>query len=107
MEEDSKGHRGMDSLGFRSGRVIKARKTSPGVTHGFVTGNVLPFPVPDRKPPAAEALGQDPTRVQELKARVQSGQYRIFNLRLAEKMIREVLLDDLSCQKRGAPKAER
>jgi len=106
MEEDCKGHRGMDSLGVRSSRVIKARKTSPGVTHGFVTANVLPFPVPDRKPPAAEALGQDPTRVQELKARVQSGQYRIYSLRLAGKMIREDLLEDLSCRKRRSEKAE-
>jgi hypothetical protein len=97
MEEDSKGHSGLDSLGGRSGRVIRARKTS----------NVLPFPAPDRKPPAAEAMGQDPTRVQELKARIKNGQYRIFNLRLAEKMIREELIEDLSCRKRNSEKAKR
>jgi hypothetical protein len=107
MEEDSKGHSGLDSRGGRSGRVIKARKQSPGVTQGFGTGKVLPFLAPDRKPPAAEAMGQDPTRVQELKTRIKNGQYRIFNLRLAEKMIREDLIEDLACRKRNPEKANR
>jgi len=103
MKQDARGQQGMVMLG----RINKARRTSPGGTQGFVTGTVLPFPVRDRKPPAAEALGHDPIRVQELKARVQSGHYRVLSLRLAGKMIRDDLLEDLSCRKRRPGKALR
>ena len=106
MKEDARGHPGLDLRRIKSNLVSKARPTRPGNTQGYVTGKEIPFPVPDCKPPAAEARGQDSTRVQELKARIQSGRYRISCLRLAGKMIRESLLDDLSCRKRGSLKAE-
>jgi len=107
MKENHRGHQAANWREIEPGRVMKAQKASAAFSQGVAPGKVLPFAVPQRKSSFSVDIPRDRTRVQELKARIQSGRYRVSSLRLAGKMIREALLEDLSCQKRGAPKAER
>jgi anti-sigma28 factor (negative regulator of flagellin synthesis) len=107
MKENHRGYQAANLREIEPGRVMKARKASAAFSQGVAPGKVLPFAAPQRKSSFSVDIPWERTRVQELKARVQSRQYRISSLRLAGKMIRESLLEDLSCQKRGAPKAER
>ncbi|OGP61699.1 MAG: hypothetical protein A2V67_12125 [Deltaproteobacteria bacterium RBG_13_61_14] len=80
--------------------LFRASKLSPGGSGHQALARVLPFsrPRPERRPRPGVAPAEK--RVSELKARVEKGLYRVDTVRLAEKMIREALLENLATARR-------
>jgi len=88
--------------GTNRGRVLrfKARKVGAKKADSMTLGRVVPFAGLGRKSRPQPEPDQVEKKVRELKARVKKGQYQVETVRLAEKMIREALLENLSTARR-------
>ena len=97
MKSNTKGQKTVNLSEYRELVSMKAQAGSPGLSERLPLGRILPLtrPIRDRKPASASKPGNR-NRVQELKEKIESGRYRVESLQLAERMIRDALIEDLS-----------
>ncbi|OGP61697.1 MAG: hypothetical protein A2V67_12115 [Deltaproteobacteria bacterium RBG_13_61_14] len=87
-------------------KASRERNINPRESSQLDLARMLPFsrPHPEHKPRPEVAPAEK--RVLELKARVEKGQYRVDTVRLAEKMIRETLIENLATDRRNRSNRE-